>query len=213
MKIAIIGAGNVGRALAQTWSTKGHSIFIGARDESDASLIDFSKSIRAQVFSPAQAVEHADLALLSVPWPAATALAKALPLKDKVVMDCTNPLMPDLSGLTLGTTTSGAEALQEVAPNAKWVKAFNTVGFNIMKNPKLESRNVVMPYCGDDSKSKAIVKTLIEEIGFEAMDSGPLATARLLEPMALFWIKSALMFGVGRDFGFSVVRASARNAN
>jgi 8-hydroxy-5-deazaflavin:NADPH oxidoreductase len=151
-------------------------------------------------------VEGAEVVLLSVPWPAVSSLGKELPLQNKIVIDCVNPLKPDFSGLALGTTTSGAEFLQDLAPKAKVVKAFNTVGFNIMKNPTLEGRKVAMAFCGNDKESNLVVKKLIEDVGFEPMESGPLSTARLLEPVALFWILSALKFGTGRGFGFSIVR-------
>jgi 8-hydroxy-5-deazaflavin:NADPH oxidoreductase len=206
MKIAIIGAGNVGQALAEAWSKKGHSLLIGARNESDEASKKFAQSVGATLTSPNKAVEGAEVVLLSVPWPAVSSLGKELPLQNKIVIDCVNPLKPDFSGLALGTTTSGAEFLQDLAPKAKVVKAFNTVGFNIMKNPTLEGRKVAMAFCGNDKESNLVVKKLIEDVGFEPMESGPLSTARLLEPVALFWILSALKFGTGRGFGFSIVR-------
>jgi 8-hydroxy-5-deazaflavin:NADPH oxidoreductase len=206
MKIAIIGLGNVGKTLAQSWSQKSHEIFIGARNESDTETLKFGKSINATICSPVTAVESCDVILLSVPWSAISSLAEQLPLQNKIVIDCTNPLKPDLSGLSVGTTTSGGEILQELAPAAKVVKAFNTVGFNVMANPVFQGRKVVLTFCGNDAEAKKTVMQLIEDIGFEPMDMGPLSSARLTEPFALLWIHAAMKFRMGRNFAFSLVR-------
>ena len=112
----------------------------------------------------------------------------------------------DLSGLTVGPGDSAGEQVQRWAKGARVVKAFNTVGFNIMANPNLEGRRAVMYLAGDDPEACKRVIELAEEIGFEALEAGNLQGARLLEPFALLWIASAYKFGFGRDFAFSVIR-------
>ena len=145
--------------------------------------------------------------LLATPWPATKAVLQGLgDLAGKVIVDATNPLLPDLSGLALGTTTSGAEQDAGWAPGAKVVKAFNTVGFNIMDNPAFGADRPVMFYCGDDAASKQTAKPLVEQLGFQAVDAGPLAQARLLEPFALLWISLALVHGQGREMAFKLLR-------
>ena len=86
------------------------------------------------------------------------------------------------------------------------VKAFNTIGANIMANTSFGSEKPSLCYCGDDAEAKQIVKQLAEEIGFEPLDVGPLTQARLLEPFALLWISMALKYGYTRDIAFKLLR-------
>jgi 8-hydroxy-5-deazaflavin:NADPH oxidoreductase len=127
-------------------------------------------------------------------------------LTGKVLIDATNPLLPNLAGVEYGTTTSGAEQVAGWAHGARVVKAFNTVGFNIMANPAFGAGRAVMFYCGDDAGAKGMVKPLVDDLGFESVDAGPLSQARLLEPLALLWISLALVHGQGREIAFSLLR-------
>lgn len=209
MKLAFVGIGNVGGTLARQLGKKGHSIYLGARDPQDSDAQKLAKDIggHAEVLSPQDAVNKADVIFLATPWPATEAIVKSLKnLKGKILIDCTNPLKPDLSGLTVGFESSGGESVQSWAPDAKVVKAFNTTGFNIMANPIVDGRRAVMYYCGNDKEALHTVGGLIEDVGFEGVDAGSLATARLLEPYALLWIASAYKFGLGRDFAFTLAR-------
>ena len=121
--------------------------------------------------------------MLATPWPATeAAVNEAGDLTDKVVIDCTNPLKPDLSGLAFGYNTSAAEQIAEWARGAKVFKAFNTTGYNIMANPVINGTRTVMFVCGDDAAAKPKVLQLASDIGFDAVDASPLTQARLLEP-------------------------------
>jgi len=191
MKIAIVGAGNVGKTLGTGWSAKHQVDYVGR------TLPDAEKKAL---------VGGADVIVVATPANAAQAALAGLPLAGKIVVDCTNPLKPDLSGLTLGTDTSTAEQLAAAAPGAKVVKAFNTVGFNIMANPRIGDRCAVMLVAGDDADAKKIVLGLADELGFEAVDAGALSVARTLEPFALLWITLAYKAGLGRDFAFGLLR-------
>jgi predicted dinucleotide-binding enzyme len=210
MKIAIIGIGNVGGTLAKAFGLKGHSLYLGARDPNSKEAKELANQIGplASIHTPAEALSRAEVVLLATPWSATLGWVKevAALLEGKIVMDCTNPLKSDLSGLELGHHTSGAEAVQSAAPGAHVFKAFNTVGYNIMENPVLEGRRAAMYFCGDDLKSRHQVQELIQDVGFEVIDAGPLSSARLLEPLALLWISSAYRFGLGRDFAFNILR-------
>jgi 8-hydroxy-5-deazaflavin:NADPH oxidoreductase len=127
-------------------------------------------------------------------------------LAGKVVVDCTNPLKPDFTGLALGYTTSGAEQVAEWAKGAKVFKAFNQTGFNIMGNPAFDGQRAVIFVCGDDDAQKPTVLKLATDIGFEAIDAGSLVIARLLEPYGMLWIHLAYAQGMGRDFAFVLHR-------
>lgn len=154
-----------------------------------------------------EAVHACDVLLLATPWPATESLLESLgDLRDKVLIDATNPLKPDLSGLTDSGDMSGGEMVASWAKNARVVKAFNTVGFNVMANPHFDSGSAMMLYCGDDTVAKKVLIELAEDLGFEPADAGPLKQARVLEPLALLWISLALQYGWGRDFAFQTLR-------
>jgi predicted dinucleotide-binding enzyme len=209
MNIVIIGAGNVGRALGKGWRKAGHAVSFGVRSPDDDKYRDLGKDLDVSVRTVGEATGDGDVVVLATPWLAAQgALAAAGNLSGKVLVDCTNPLEPGLSGLTHGHKDSGGEQVARWAPDAKVIKAFNTTGFNIMEDPNLEGRRAVMFVCGDDPTAKSIVMELSDALGFETVDAGDLQSARLLEPLALLWISAAYRFGLGRDFAFGLLRRS-----
>jgi predicted dinucleotide-binding enzyme len=206
MNIAIIGAGNVGGTLGRQWGKKGHAVFYGVRNPQDAKTREAVKATgpTARAGSPAEAAAFGEVILLATPWPAAEAAIKSLGnLHGKIVIDATNPLKPDLSGLEIGHTTSAAEHVAGWAAGAKVVKAFNTVGANVMADPVINGTPTVMFVCGDDPAAKKAVLGLAADVGFDPIDAGPLTQARLLEPWAMLWIWLAFQGGAGREFGFA----------
>ena len=197
LKIGMIGAGNVGGTLGKRWAALGHTVTYGVRNP-DAS----AKTVR-------EAAEASDIIVLATPWGAARDAIQAAgaALDGKVLIDATNPLLPNLAGLEIGATTSAAEHIAQWAPKARVVKAFNSVGANIMANPDFGSgKKVAMFYCGDDALAKAQVKQLAADLGFDALDAGPLTQARVIEPFAMLWISLAYVAGFGRDIGFELLR-------
>jgi predicted dinucleotide-binding enzyme len=209
MNIGIIGSGNVGGTLGTRWAQAGHDVIFGSRNPGSDAMRQLAAKAgpSARAASLQEALEAAELLLLATPWPATKAVLEGLgDPAGKVLMDATNPLLPNLAGLEYGATTSGAERVAGWARGAKVVKAFNTVGFNIMANPAFGGDRPVMFYCGDDAAAKQMVKPLVEELGFESIDAGPLSQARLLEPFALLWISLALVHGQGREIGFKLLR-------
>jgi predicted dinucleotide-binding enzyme len=86
------------------------------------------------------------------------------------------------------------------------VKAFNTTGFGNMNNPRYGSQAITMFLCGDDAEAKAVVTQLGEDLAFEMIDAGPLAIARLLEPLAMLWIHLAVFQDLGPDIAFTLQR-------
>ena len=208
MNIGIIGSGNVGATLGTRWATNGHTLFFSTREpqsEKMKRLLNAGPNVR--VGSVTEAVAASDILLLATPWDAPEdVLAAAGDLSGKILIDATNPVLPDLSGLALGTSTSAGEAVARWARGAAVVKAFNTVGANIMADPDFGARRAALFYCGDDKTSKQTVSTLIAELGFEPFDAGPLTQARLLEPFALLWITLALKHGYGREIAFEFLQ-------
>jgi len=209
MKIAIIGAGNVGGTLGVAWANRGHDVIFGVRDAAEPKLAELlaRAGSRARAAGVKDAAAAADVVALTVPWPAAQdALRSVGELRGKILLDCTNPLKPDLSGLTVGYTTSGAEQVAAWAPGARVVKIFNTTGFPNMANPEYPDGRAMMLYCGDDAQAKNIAAQLADELGFEPYDVGPLTEARLLEPFALVWIHLAVQQKMGTGFAFRLMR-------
>jgi len=214
VKIAIIGAGNVGGTLGKAWAKTGHDIFFGVRHPKDDKTRQLVQSLgnKAQAGTVAEAAAFGEVVVLATPWPATqAAVREAGNLRGKVVIDCTNPLKPDVSGLEVGFTTSGAEQVAQWAKGAKVFKAFNTTGSNNMADPVISGIRTVMFVCGDDEAAKSVVMQLAADIGFDAVDAGKLEQARLLEPWAMLWISLAFQRGMGRDFGFALLRRGKDN--
>src|SRR5262245_24825152 len=180
MKIAILGAGQVGGTLGKQWSKKGHEVWFGVRRLQDEKTRQLIKSVgpTARAGTVAEAAASGDVVVLATPWDATEAAIKAAGnLTGKVVIDCTNPLRADFSGLEIGHTTSGAEKVAGWAHGAKVFKAFNTTGFNIMAAPIIDGLRTVMFVCGDDESAKPSVLQLAGDLGFEAVDAGKLTIA------------------------------------
>lgn len=209
MKIGIIGAGNVGGTLGTRWAQGGHAVTFGSRDPGGADL----KKLLAAAGSTTraatllEAAKSGDVLLLATPWPATKDVVQGLgELSGKVLIDATNPLLPDLSGLAVDANTSGAEQVAGWAKGAKVVKAFNTIGANIMEKPAFGQDKPVLLYCGDDAAAKGQVKKLADELGFDGVDAGPLTQARVLEQFALLWISLAYKAGHGNEIAFKLLR-------
>lgn len=209
MKISVIGAGNVGRALGTGWAKAGHSIIFGVRDPNKPEVKALCAQTGATAASPEDAAREGNVVVLALPWSVAENAVKSLgDLQGKIVMDCMNPLaMKDGAlGLERGYSTSGGEAVASWLPGAKVVKTFNQVGAEMMMEGARFETRPAMFLAGDDENAKSIVSPLVGELGFEALDAGALKQARILEPLAMVWINQALIRGLGRNWAFGVIR-------
>ena len=216
MKIGIIGAGNVGSTLGKAWAKKGHDLFFGVRHPQDDKTRQLLQSIgsKAHAGTVAEAAAVAEVVVLATPWQGTEAAVRAAgDLRGKTVIDCTNPLKSDVLSLEVGFTTSGAERVAQWAKGAKVFKAFNTTGSNNMADPVINGIRTVMFVCGDDEGAKPAVMQLASDLGFDAVDAGRLEQARLLESWAMLWISLAYQGGLGRDFGFALLRRGKPNPN
>lgn len=205
MKIAIVGAGNVGRALASRFIRAGHEVSFGLRNPDDPK----HATLAGARLPPREAAATAETVVLATPWPATEAACKDIaPLAGKTVLDCTNPLAmgPAGLGLAVGFTTSGGEMVATWCAGASVFKVFNTTGFGAMADPGRFNLRPVMFVAGDDAARKPAILELVDDTGFEAVDAGPLRNARLLEPFAMLWIDQAMIRGRGRDFAFALAR-------
>jgi predicted dinucleotide-binding enzyme len=201
IRIAIIGAGNVGRALGGAWSTA-HQVTFGVRAPEDPKYANLA----AGAATVTDAARDADVVVLCTPWQSTEqAIGDCGDLTGRVLIDCTNPLTPDFSALEIGHTTSGAEQVAAWGRGARVCKAMNQIGAPMMDQPDVEGTPVML-VCGDDADAKGITSKLVSELGFEVVDAGELALARLLEPYALIWIHLALRRGFGTGFAFGLLR-------
>jgi hypothetical protein len=210
MRVAIIGTGNVGRAIAHGLIGKGHEILLGARDPQTPDVSALAARVGAGAALPDAAAASADLVILALPWRVAETAVKALgDLSGKTVIDCMNPLgmAEGALGLTIGHVTSGGETVQAWLPGARVVKALNQVGAEIMaRNDHLPHRPVMF-MAGNSETAKAQVATLLTDLGFAPLDAGDITKSRLLEPLGMVWINQALFCGKGREWAFAAVEA------
>jgi len=211
MSISIIGAGNVGRALGSAFVRQGEKVMFGVPDPGKYQTAIATLGPSARVGAINDAIAASDVIILAVPYSGLPGIAQAVPdWQGKILVDATNPLAPGLAGLSLGTTTSGAEELAKMARGARVVKAFNTTGAENMADAAYPGGTPFMPVCGDDAQARQHVMALATLIGFDAVDLGPLSAARYLEPFAMTWIHLALKQGYGRGFAFGVLRRSRK---
>ncbi|GAA2904971.1 NAD(P)-binding domain-containing protein [Streptosporangium fragile] len=195
MKISIIGKGNVGSALARRFGEAGHAVTV--TDSSTA-----PDQVVAQV-------AEADVTVLAVPFPAVAQLDGKVKtaLDGKIVIDVTNPLAADFMSLTLGHTTSAGEQVAAALPGARVVKAFNTVFAATLDTPELGGGTLFLPVAADDEAAKKTVLELGRQLGFDAVDVGPLVNSRYLEPAVELLIQLAYGVGLGANIGFTLARA------
>ncbi len=207
MKIAILGAGNVGAALATAWLRAGHKVVFGVRDPSSTKSASAAQRLGARVAAVPTAAGECDVVVLATPWDGArAALESCGSLAGKTVIDCTNPLKSDLSGLAVGTDDSGGERVAGWAKGASVFKCFNQTGAENMADAARYAVRPVMFVAGDDAARKPAVLQLARDAGFDSVDAGPLSAARVLEPLAMLWVHLAYRCNMGRDFAFALVK-------
>ena len=208
MKIAIIGTGNVGKALGTSFRRAGHDVTYAAQDARKTRQVATEVGAHA-AGSPSAAAASADVVVLAVPYGAAAGVAREITgqTAGKVVIDATNPLKPDYSGLTTEGGPSGAERIADAAGDANVVKAFNTVFASVQANPRINGQPADALIAGDDEAAKATVAELVSSIGMRPIDAGSLAAAHELE--ALAWLNIALQLRTGGNWSSSFVLLGA----
>lgn len=210
MRIAIIGAGNVGAALARGLTRCGHAVTLGVRDPASDRIRALRGATGAAASLPAQAAAAAELVILALPWSAAEEAVRSLgELPGKIVIDCMNPLgmTGGTLGLTIGHSTSGGETVQRWLPEAHVVKTLNQVGAEIMADTASLPHRPAMFMAGEGDGAKQAVASLLSGLGFEALDAGDITRSRLLEPLACVWINQALFRGKGRNWALAAVQS------
>ena len=210
MDVAIIGAGNVGSALARAFVRSGHDVTITARSTDRASQVATATGAKYAA-SNAEAARSADVIVLATPFTSAAEVAAEIRslAKGRVIVDSTNRMSFGPTGPDMDTTTSNAEELAALLPDSHVVKAFNTLFASNQADPVLDDVQLDGYVAGDDEASKATVLLLVGSIGLEPVDVGALARARQLESLAFLNISlNATNNGSWRS-GWKLVAAPA----
>ena len=194
MKIGIIGSGEVARTLAAGFLEHGHDLAIGTRDP--AKLKEWAaQNPRARVANFGETAAFGEVVILAVKGTAsaeALRIAGATNLACKLVIDATNPIAaaPPVNGVLQFFTTldeSLMERLQREFPDARFVKAFNSVGSTRMVNPLFDGGKPTMFICGNEESAKKTVEALLDQFGWETADMGKVEAARAIEPLCMLW--------------------------
>lgn len=208
MRIAIIGAGNVGGAIARGLKDKGHEIVLGVRDPENAEIKKLAADATTTLALPPEAAQQGDVVILALPWRVAEEVVRALGTLDgKIVIDCMNPLglVDGQLGLLVGHTSSGGEIVQGWLPGARVVKTLNQVGAEQMADNSGLPHRPVMFLAGDDDGAKDLASTLVRDLGFDPLDAGDITKSRILEPFGMVWINQALFRSKGRNWAFAIL--------
>ena len=193
-RIAIIGTGNVGKALGPAFEQAGHDVAYGVRDPADPKHADAGLAVR----SARDAAHWAEIVVLAVNWAQVDkALADCGDIDEKILIDCTNPLTFGAEGISLaiGFDTSGGEIIASKA-KANVVKTLNHVGSPVMESAHRFATPPIQFVCGEDAQAKRIVSGLLRDIGFAPIDYGGIENSRKLEPLAMLWIDQAYKHGM-----------------
>jgi predicted dinucleotide-binding enzyme len=192
-RIAVIGTGNVGAALGPEFAALGHTIVYGSRTPAEQDVQDLVARTGngATATTQAEAVKGADIVVLAVPGALAVDITRSLgDLSGKIILDPTNVVdrnTPDGYANHGVPGGSNAELIQAAAPNAKVVKAFNTLNWSKMVDPESSGGPVSIPIVGDDPAARAAVAELVDGMGLEPIDLGPLRFANTLEELLVIW--------------------------
>ncbi len=205
--IAIIGTGNVARALGPEFAAQGHTIVYGSRNPDRESVRQLVAQTAggASAALPAASVRNADIVVLAVPGMLVADITRRLgDLSGKIIIDPTNPLQRGPQGFAHGVQTSNAELIQQAAPDAHVVKAFNTLNWRTMMDPDASGGPVSIPLVGDSAAAKRTVAELVTGMGLDPIDVGPLDYARWVEGMLILWINNR--YGDRESFDFYLRR-------
>ena len=204
MKIAIIGTGNVGGALATKWAGAGHQLFLGVQDTGNFKGMALLDNPNTSVHLVNKAVSLADVILIATPAPAAIEVAGSLgDTKGKIIIDSMNVI----NGRGPENFTNTADAILANTQSAELAKCFNTTGFNNMEDTSYDGLQIDAFVCGDSARAKEVAKQLAIDAGFaECYDIGGNDKFELMEQFAWFWINLAMFQGQGREIAFKLLK-------
>lgn len=192
MKVGVLGSGVVAQTLSIGFQKHGHEVMIGSREPAKLQAWAAEKAEGVKVGDFAETAAFGDIVVLAVKGTAAaSAVALAGNLSGKIVIDTTNPIadLPPVNGILqyfTGANDSLMEKLQAQAPEAHFVKAFNSVGSHFFVNPNFGTRPTMF-ICGNSAEAKATVTQILDSFGWDSEDIGKVEGARALEPLCQLW--------------------------
>lgn len=196
MKIGIIGSGIVARVLGSAFIAEGNDVMLGSRDPGKDAVKKWkSDNPGAGTGNFSEAAAFGELIVLATSGHAARSaleLAGFKNLEGKTIIDVTNPIAeaPPVNGVLIFSSSlnrSLMEDLQDLVPEAKFVKAFNSVGNAQMYKPKYKEGKPSMFICGNDEAAKKKVSRILDQFGWETEDMGKVEAARAIEPLCMLW--------------------------
>jgi 8-hydroxy-5-deazaflavin:NADPH oxidoreductase len=193
MRIGVFGRGHVGAALGHALADAGHEVRYGVRDPSEAE--------GPEPLSLEAVGRWAEVLVLGVPYGAVQEVLHAAgDLDGKIIVDPTNAPKPPTDD------RSSTQIVAGFVPTAKVVRAFNTVPAEVMINPRFENGRASTFVCADDLLARTIVLKLARDIGFDAVDAGPLSSACAIDRLLAVWRVLAFDAGLGRNLAFELLR-------
>lgn len=207
--VAVIGTGRMGGAFGKTFAAAGYKVIYGSRDPAAEKVQAVTKATTGATALPqAEAAAKASMIILAVPWAAAEASVKAMgDLSGKLILDPTNAIQFGKDGAGLAVDTSGGELVRDWAKGASVVKAFNTVGYFVIADPKVLGDKVAVFLAGDDAAAKEKIMGIVSGLGFEAQDVGPMKSARVLEGMSTLYMVPFFSGKQDQRFEWGVLRS------
>ena len=203
MRIAIIGTGNVGGALASKWAHAGHQVTLGVRNTTEFKGKELLNNKNISVAEIEEAVKKSDVILIAAVPQATADIVKLMgDISGKIIIDAMNSVRTKPEGFN-----NSFEALKSLASGAEIVKCFNCVGFNVMADTNFNGTKADMYMAGSSERAKEVAKQLALDAGFEnCYNFGNDDKAALLEQFALSWINLAMMQGQGREMMFKLIK-------
>jgi len=194
MKVGIIGSAAVGQTLARAFSSEGYEVMLGTRNTSKKDIVDFNNETKIDIGTFDETAKFGNLLVICVKGSVAKEalqLAGKENIAGKIIIDTTNPISdkPPVNGVLNYFTDinfSLMEELQKEFPDARFVKAFNSVGNLMMYKPKLDAMPTMF-ICGNDEAAKEAVSDLLATFGWETADMGKAEAARAIESLCALW--------------------------
>ena len=211
--IAVIGTGRMGGAFGARFAALGHPVVYGSREPGKAAVREVVGKTGgdARALTPKEAAAAAQIIVLAVPWSGIADTVQLLgDVSGKIVMDATNALKSGAGGMEMAVPSSAGEMIQAWLPQAKVVKAFNTVGFFVIADPKAMDGTVAVFLAGEDAAAKTRVGQLVTELGFQPVDVGGIKNSRVLESMSILYMVPYMSGKREQAFEWAVRSTGAR---
>lgn len=209
MKIGILGTNNKAKALGNALTRKGYHVMFGSENIDESNELAGEMERYSQGGTIANTIHYGEIILFTYPFRKVESVFRNIDTyRGKIVVDCTNPFRSEQSQeLVFGHTSSGAEQMARMIPEATVIKAFNTAfDEHIEQGPYFGNHDATMFYCGDNAEAKTAVANLISDIGFEPVDAGPLSSSRMLEPMGKLLVHLSKSSEIGNQIGYKLLR-------